>query len=188
MRARLAIAANGRQVKLREVVLRDKPAEMLAISPKGTVPVLQLEDGTVIEQSLEIMQWAYGSPLTSPLVERNDGEFKGALDRYKYFERHPEHPQSHSRAQGEVFLASLEESLHPNLSGDEMGFTDFAIVPFVRQFAGVDEEWFAAAPYPKVRNWLRRFVASELYATVMLKYPQWKQGDEEPIFRDDNDG
>ena len=185
MRARLAIAAAGKRVKLREVVLRDKPAEMLAISPKGTVPVLQLADGGVIEQSFDIMRWAYSRELPADLmalVERNDGEFKQVLDRYKYAERFPDFPKTHYRAQGELFLAALEERLAPNLSGDTMDFADFAIAPFIRQFAGVDEEWFAMAPYPKVRDWRDRFVASEIFAKVMLQYPQWRYGDEEAIF------
>lgn len=185
MRARLAIADAGQSVALREVVLRDKPAEMLAVSPKGTVPVMVMPDGVVIEQSFEIMEWAYEESLDEKslaLVARNDGPFKQALDRYKYADRYPEFSQQHYREQGEEFLAELEGLLSPNLSGADMGFVDYAIVPFVRQFAGVDEDWFASAPYPRVRDWLTRFVNSELFETVMGKYPQWLAGDREPIF------
>lgn len=185
MRARLAIADAGQSVALREVVLRDKPAEMLAVSPKGTVPVMVMPDGVVIEQSFEIMEWAYEESLDETslaLVARNDGPFKQALDRYKYADRYPEFSQQHYREQGEEFLAELEGLLSPNLSGADMGFVDYAIVPFVRQFAGVDEDWFASAPYPRVRDWLTRFVNSELFETVMGKYPQWLAGDREPIF------
>lgn len=185
MRARLAIADAGQSVALREVVLRDKPAEMLAVSPKGTVPVMVMPDGVVIEQSFEIMEWAYEESLDEKslaLVARNDGPFKQALDRYKYADRYPEFSQQHYREQGEEFLAELEGLLSPNLSGADMGFVDYAIVPFVRQFAGVDEDWFASAPYPRVRDWLTRFVNSELFENVMGKYPQWLAGDREPIF------
>ena len=185
MRARLGIADAGQSVALREVVLRDKPAEMLAVSPKGTVPVMVMPDGVVIEQSFEIMEWAYEESLDEKslaLVARNDGPFKQALDRYKYADRYPEFSQQHYREQGEEFLAELEGLLSPNLSGADMGFVDYAIVPFVRQFAGVDEDWFASAPYPRVRDWLTRFVNSELFETVMGKYPQWLAGDREPIF------
>lgn len=185
MRARLGIADAGQSVALREVVLRDKPAEMLAVSPKGTVPVMVMPDGVVIEQSFEIMEWAYEESLDEKslaLVARNDGPFKQALDRYKYADRYPEFSQQHYREQGEEFLAELEGLLSPNLSGADMGFVDYAIVPFVRQFAGVDEDWFASAPYPRVRDWLTRFVNSELFENVMGKYPQWLAGDREPIF------
>lgn len=185
MRARLAIADAGQSVLLREVVLRSKPAEMLEVSPKGTVPVMVMPDGVVIEQSFEVMEWAYEESLDETslaLVARNDGPFKQALDRYKYADRYPEFSQQHYREQGEEFLAELEGLLSPNLSGADMGFVDYAIVPFVRQFAGVDEDWFASAPYPRVRDWLTRFVNSELFETVMGKYPQWLAGDREPIF------
>ena len=185
MRARLGIADAGQSVALREVVLRDKPAEMLEVSPKGTVPVMVMPDGVVIEQSFEIMEWAYEESLDEKslaLVARNDGPFKQALDRYKYADRYPEFSQQHYREQGEEFLAELEGLLSPNLSGADMGFVDYAIVPFVRQFAGVDEDWFASAPYPRVRDWLTRFVNSELFENVMGKYPQWLAGDREPIF------
>lgn len=185
MRARLAIADAGQSVLLREVVLRSKPAEMLEVSPKGTVPVMVMPDGVVIEQSFEIMEWAYEESLDETslaLVARNDGPFKQALDRYKYADRYPEFSQQHYREQGEEFLAELEGLLSPNLSGADMGFVDYAIVPFVRQFAGVDEDWFASAPYPRVRDWLTRFVNSELFENVMGKYPQWLAGDREPIF------
>lgn len=185
MRARLAIADAGQTVALREVVLRSKPSEMLEVSPKGTVPVMVMPDGVVLEQSFEIMEWAYEESLDEAglaLVARNDSPFKQALDRYKYADRYPEFSQQHYREQGEQFLAELEGLLKPNLSGAQMGFLDYAIVPFVRQFAGVDEEWFATAPYPRVRDWLTRFVGSEIFESVMEKYPQWLSGDREPIF------
>ena len=179
MRARLAIMAARKPVELREVVLRNKPQEMLDISPKGTVPVLQLADGSVIEQSLDIMFWALGDTLSEPqrgLIEENDTSFKAALDRYKYADRYPEFEQTHYREQGMQFLALLEQRLDPYLNGAQMGFTDWAIAPFVRQFAGVDRDWFAGIPLQRTRDWLAEFTDSELFAAVMQKYDPWVSG------------
>ncbi|GGP19931.1 glutathione S-transferase [Silvimonas iriomotensis] len=184
IRARLALAASQIPVLHHEVSLRDKPAAMLLISPKGTVPVLQLADGTVLEQSLDIMLWALHQhdPLgwlpgcgwddaARELVATNDGEFKRNLDRYKYPERYPELDQAGHRQQGEVFLRTLEQRLdgQPWLAGAHAGLVDMAILPFVRQFAHVDKGWFASAPYPQVRTWLDGFLESALFAGVMEK-------------------
>ncbi|WP_188696096.1 glutathione S-transferase [Silvimonas amylolytica] len=184
IRARLALAASQTPVLHHEVSLRDKPAAMLAISPKGTVPVLHLVDGTVLEQSLEIMVWAlkHNDPQgwlegsgwddeARQLVATNDGEFKRNLDRYKYPERFPERDQAGHRQQGEVFLQTLDNHLAGQawLAGARAGLVDMAILPFVRQFAHVDKDWFAEAPYPHVRSWLERFLESELFAGVMEK-------------------
>lgn len=184
IRARLAIAASGVAVREHEVVLRDKPAAMLAISPKGTVPVLQLPDGTVLEQSLVIMRWALASadPLdwlpgpaiaddTEALIARNDGEFKHWLDRYKYPERHPERPQAAYRDEAGIILADLDARIarHGQLVADRATLADAAIVPFVRQFAAVDAGWFAQSPYPALQNWLADWLASPLLQAVMAK-------------------
>ncbi|BCL76607.1 glutathione S-transferase [Jeongeupia sp. HS-3] len=181
MRARLAIAASGVDVEQHEVVLRDKPAALLAASPKGTVPVLCLPDGRVIEQSLDIMLWALAinDPLcwladrdnALALIVDNDGGFKQDLDRYKYAERFPEHPASHYRQRGERFLARLEAMLaqQPYLGGAHAGLADAALFPFVRQFAHVDHAWFYASPYPRLIAWLDDWLASSLFATVMHK-------------------
>ncbi len=189
MRARAALIQSGIPFELREVVLRAKPAEMLAASPKGSVPVLVLPDGRVIDESWDIMLWALrhndaqnwlGENETKlqaalPLVLENDTTFKRALDCYKYPERHPDQPQHFYRAQGEVFLQKLETrlSVTPYLLGDTMNIADAALQPFVRQFAAVDTAWFATAPYPKLRDWLDRFTRSELFAQVMQKFPVW---------------
>ncbi|MBB5190159.1 glutathione S-transferase [Silvimonas terrae] len=184
IRARLALAVSQVDVVHHEVSLRDKPAAMLAISPKGTVPVLQLADGHVLEQSLEIMLWALArhdpqgwltgagwDASAQQLVARNDGEFKCALDRYKYPERFPEQDQVCYRQQGEAFLLALEQRLagQPWLAGAQAGVVDMAILPFVRQFAHVDKAWFVEAPYPKVRQWLTAFLDSALFLGVMEK-------------------
>lgn len=192
MRARLALCYAQQAVELREIVLRAKPAEMLAISPKGTVPVLQLPDGQVIEQSLEVMQWALQQhdPLdwwpTDPnlqadiqaLITENDGAFKASLDRYKYPNRYPEQDALGYRSQGERFLAQLEARLTQQryLCGDQVSLADVAIFPFVRQFAQVDRVWFDQADYPRVQAWLAEWLDSALFAQVMQKFPVWQSG------------
>jgi glutathione S-transferase len=182
MRARLAIAVSGVSVREHEVDLKAKPAEMLAISPKGTVPVLHLQDGRVIEQSLDIMRWALAqhdpeswldadSTLVDVLIAENDGAFKLALDRYKYPERHPEKSQAAHRADGEVFIAQLETLLSKQnfLCGSKASIADAAIMPFVRQFAAVDSVWWHAASYSRVRAWLNDWTTSPLFEGVMKK-------------------
>ena len=181
MRARLALRYSGVCVRIIEVSLKAKPAEMLALSPKGTVPVLSV-NGEVIDESLAIMQWALaqhdpddwrlqGDPSVLALIDENDQGFKYHLDRYKYAERYPEHPMEHYRAEGEVFLQKLEGLLadrayllahHPSLA-------DMALAPFMRQFAHVDRDWFARAPYPRLQRWLEAFLQSPLFIGVMAK-------------------
>ncbi len=181
MRARLALRYSGICVRIIEVSLKAKPAEMLALSPKGTVPVLSV-NGEVIDESLAIMQWALaqhdpdnwrlqGDPSVLALIDENDQGFKYHLDRYKYAERYPEYPMEHYRAEGEVFLQKLEGLLadrayllahHPSLA-------DMALAPFVRQFAHVDRDWFARAPYPRLQRWLEAFLQSPLFIGVMAK-------------------
>ncbi len=190
MRARLALAASGIKTELREVVLKDKPAELLAVSPKATVPVLQTETGRVIDESIDIMRWALDKrdPLNwyqtldrrqqiqcDELIANNDGDFKYYLDRYKYADRYPEHPESYYREQGEKTLQNLESLLKENgcLLTEKWTLADIALLPFVRQFALVDKDWFNTAPYPLVRDWLNHFLQSELFASVMTKYEQW---------------
>ena len=184
MRARMALRYSGVPVSIIEVSLKAKPADMLAASPKGTVPVLVCADGRVIEQSLEIMHWALSQndpdiwlpadrPLIEALIEENDTRFKGLLDRYKYAVRYPEYPMEHYRAQGAVVLQRLECLLEhtPYLTGTTLTLADVALAPFIRQFAHVDRAWFAQAPYPKLQAWLERFLASGLFTTVMAKQP-----------------
>ncbi|KMN23158.1 glutathione S-transferase [Pseudomonas helleri] len=179
MRARMALRYSGVPLSIVEVSLKAKPAEMLALSPKGTVPVLVCADGRVIEQSLEIMHWALAQydpdnwlgPDSAALIEENDQVFKVNLDRYKYAIRYPEQPMEHYRAQGAAFLQRLEMMLEqtPYLAGDTLSLADIALAPFVRQFAHVDRDWFEQAPYPRLNAWLERFLASELFNAVMAK-------------------
>ncbi|MFK8043833.1 glutathione S-transferase [Congregibacter sp.] len=187
IRARMAVAYSGAQVELREVVLKDKPAAMLAASQKGTVPVLVLADGEVIDESIDVMRWAlsHADPdgwlprdedsTGASLIAENDGSFKILLDKYKYADRHPEHDAKWYRDEACEFLERLEQCLKKNdwLSGSTKGFADIAIFPFIRQFAGVDREWFDQAPYPALRAWLDRLLGVSLFTRVMKKYPQW---------------
>jgi glutathione S-transferase len=195
MRARLAIASSGVMVELREIELKHKPDAMLIASPKGTVPVLVLEDGLVIDESFDIMRWAlqqndpnnWLSSLNADeikqLIAFNDGEFKQALDRYKYADRYPEFPESH-RQQGEIFLAALEQRLEQTeyLADAHFTIADAAILPFIRQFAAVDSDWFNQADYPKTRLWLQQFVCSSLFTAIMVKYPAWQPNHQKLIF------
>jgi len=187
----MTLAYAGIPFEVREVVLKDKPLCMLQYSPKGTVPVLILGDGTIKDESLDIISWALShhdpdSWLDSPdsggesgdLIEQNDGFFKTHLDRYKYGARDLESPPEVSRNLAEVFLKRLESRLqiHPFLHGEHLRLTDIAIFPFVRQFANVDMDWFLNSPYEHLRTWLQFHLDSLLFQRVMEKYPQWKKG------------
>lgn len=186
MRARLALLASGEPFELREIVLRAKPAAMLAASPKGTVPVLVQDDGCVIDESRDIMLWALGrndpeawlAGHDAALIETFDTRFKHHLDRYKYAERHAADPVA-QRAAGLALLAELDARLSDsaNLCGAQRTLTDMAIFPFVRQFAAVDPVWFAAQPIARVRAWLARHVASPLFEQAMLRLEPWTPGD-----------
>ncbi|WP_440972701.1 glutathione S-transferase [Pseudomonas koreensis] len=181
MRARMALRYSGVPVEIVEVSLKAKPAEMLAISPKGTVPVLDA-NGRVIDESLEIMRWALaqhdpqgwllgGDPRIAELIEANDQAFKVHLNRYKYAERYPEQPMEVYRAEGALFLQRLEELLADRdyLLTDHLSLADVALLPFVRQFAHVDREWFAQTPYLRLQAWLQRLLESELFTAIMKK-------------------
>jgi len=185
------------QVELREVVLRNKPKSMLDISPKGTVPVLQFKDGTVIDESWDIVHWATSQrdPIgmrgniervtqANLLIEQNDNVFKQHLDHYKYADRFPDFPASHYRTQAETFLLTLEERLakHAFLLDENPSLADIGIFPFVRQFAHVDIGWFRQTPYPKLHAWFDYYLASELFLSIMPKFKAWSRGDEVLIF------
>lgn len=191
MRARLGLLFAEQQVELREVVLKNKPPQMLDISPKGTVPVLQLTDGTVIEQSREIMLWALeqNDPENlldktvlneaNALIDQNDNEFKYWLDRYKYADRHLEMTQEEYRQKGEVFLQRLDALLSKNsyLLGANIGVADIGIMPFVRQFAHVDREAFYGLPYPNLQRWLQDWLQHPFFLQVMTKFKPWEEGE-----------
>lgn len=186
MRARMAVLISGQACVIREVSLRNKPAEMVAASPKATVPVLVLHNGEVIDESLDIMRWALG--LNDPegwlasddpaLIDQNDGAFKQHLDRYKYPERHGSDPLVHREA-GLSILAGLDRRLvgRRNLCRESRSLTDIAIMPFVRQFAATDRDWFKVQPLPRLREWLRRHEASPLFDQAMVRLSPWQEAD-----------
>ncbi|WP_373020493.1 glutathione S-transferase [Thiomicrorhabdus sp.] len=191
MRARMGIYLSGIRVEQREIVFWDKPQSMLEASPKGTVPVLVMRDGDVIDESRDILLWALRQKADSRLlpeddrlfrqmnawIDENDGEFKSALDRYKYADRFPEHPQTFYRQQGEVFLAKLEQTLSAQayLLGENLSMADLAIFPFIRQFANVDKRWFAESNYVGLRNWLERHLQQDYFLEVMKNRPVWEK-------------
>ncbi|MDQ0122262.1 glutathione S-transferase [Pseudomonas lini] len=185
MRARMALRYSGVAVDIVEVSLKAKPAEMLALSSKGTVPVLNV-GGLVIDESLDIMRWALaqndsqdwllkddpvGQRCIAELIEENDQVFKLQLNRYKYPERYPEQSTEIYRAEGEVFLRRLDELLQVRdyLLASHPSLADVALMPFVRQFAHVDREWFAQTPYMRLQAWLQWFLESDLFTSVMAK-------------------
>lgn len=196
MRARLGILFAKLQVELREIILKNKPPQMLAISPKGTVPVLQLLGGEVIEESREIMLWALAQDdpqglldaevihQANALIDKNDNEFKHWLDRYKYADRYPEMTQEEYRQRGEVFLQVLEKQLAKNhyLMGERISIADIGIMPFVRQFAHVDREVFYSLPYPNLQRWLQHWLAHPVFIQAMTKYKLWQEEDEIVVF------
>lgn len=185
MRARMALKYSGLAVDIVEVSLKAKPAEMLALSAKGTVPVLNA-DGQVIDESLAIMRWALaqhdpqdwllkddpaGQAQICALIEENDQVFKQHLNRYKYAERFPEQPMEVYRSGGELFLLKIEQLLEGRdyLLAGYPSLADVALMPFVRQFAHVDREWFGQTPYVRLQDWLQRFLQSQLFTEVMRK-------------------
>jgi glutathione S-transferase len=194
----MGIAIAGIRCELREVVLRDKPAEMIAISPKATVPVLQLSDGTVIDESLDIMQWALArndperwlDPESSSydealaLIEKTETQFKPHLDRYKYTDRYSGTSAAEHRILASDFVTLLEKQLAvmPYLFGNRASIADMAIFPFVRQFANTDSDWFEASPFQHTHAWLAKLTATTLFGITMKKYPQWKSGSEAVFF------
>jgi glutathione S-transferase len=192
MRARMAIWSSGVQVELREVVLRDRPPEMLAASPKGTVPVLCLAGGRVVDESLDIMRWAL--EINDPedwlagdnpaLIATNDGPFKAALDRYKYPHRYDIADATPYRLAGWQILFDLNAKLADKafLAGENPGLADIAIFPFVRQFAATDQAWFENQSAKALQNWLARLTKSPLFENIMQRFPKWRAGEPEQLF------
>lgn len=188
MRARMALKYAGIDVDIREISLREKPRSMLDLSPKGTVPVLKLQTGDVIDQSLDIMKWALAShdpnqwvvedrqEQVNHLIEINDGVFKKLLDQYKYPERHSVSRQVVLDEAIRVQIAPVNELLnqHRYLLGEDCSLADVALFPFIRQFSMVDPEWFANSPYVSLKRWLDQFLTGDLFNSVMDKYLVWK--------------
>jgi glutathione S-transferase len=193
MRARLAVKISGVKVELREVLLRDKALELLLASPKATVPVLVDMDESILEESLDIMEWALEKndpqswlvpPNGSPdemllLIQSCEDEFKPRLDRYKYANRYDYVDEKYERNQASEFLWLLEQRLEEQnyLFGSRISLADMAIVTFVRQFANVDRQWFDDCKWQNLKRWLVEFLESEIFSQIMNKHQIWKAGD-----------
>jgi len=191
----MALSVSNVTFELREVSLKNKPQALLEASNKGTVPVLILSDGTIIDESLEIMEWALQQQThtpewlelkkKNPIIELNDTEFKYYLDRYKYFDRHPEQSQDVYLEKALPFLETLEEILSQTtyIGGSKPNIVDIAVMPFVRQFYMVDQEKFNALILPKLQLWLNKFLQDELFTGIMKKYSAWSDGDKPVLYR-----
>jgi glutathione S-transferase len=198
MRARMALYYSGINCELREVNLRDKPDSLFEISPKGTVPVLQLKDGTVIDESLDIIKYSISQndpekigeldkemqSRVDNIISANDIEFVGLLRKYKYFENYQEQTQVAYRNQIEtIFLEKYEDILKGNkfLIGKK-SIADIAVLPFIRQFAFVERDWFFSSKYKNMINWLNAAIENDIFENVILaKHDMWSKGDS-PVY------
>ena len=195
IRARIAIKLCEQVCQLREINLNSKPDEFLILSPKATVPVLQFPDGSIIEESLEIINWAISinDPLQlksknqsvndreMKLIKAFDDEFKFHLDRYKYSNRYKNIDKTFHRSKAEEMLSQLEILLSKSkwLRGKKIGIADIAILPFIRQFRIANVNWFdKETNLPNVKKWLNLFLESQMFTCVMEKYKPWKKGEE----------
>ena len=191
IRARLAIYSAGIELEIREVLLRDKAPKFLEVSKSKTVPCLQTND-VILDESLEIMVWALNisdpnnwlreTNKSNELIEICDGPFKNALDRTKYPNRYPDENAVENRVLASDFLNLIESQLDPNLFGENLNLADIAILPFIRQFAHIDFNWFLSQPWHKTAQWLETFKTSEMFNSVMKKYPKWKEDDPITLF------
>lgn len=179
MRARLALEYSGIVREHREILLKDKPQSMLEASPKGTVPVLILDDGKVIDESLDVVMWAlrkndpdgWLNNYNPELINDNDTWFKRALDRYKYPNRYPDEDCSGAFDACLKFIKKLDDYVK---NDTPMGLTDAAIFPFVRQFSKVDPDQFSKLPYEHVKVWLDHHINSPLFLSIMKKHDLWE--------------
>jgi len=196
MRARMAIHISGQRCELREVLLRDKPPSMLEYSAKGTVPVLILQDGKVIDESLDVIDWALNlndpdnwqrskdTKKTKELIKINDGEFKYHLDRYKYSKRYDNEDPEFHRKKCLKFIESINNELNNSkyIFDDNISYADIVVLPFIRQFRIADIEWFDSLPYDNLKKWLSSFLDSSLLNSIMKKYDLWQEGDKSIVF------
>ncbi len=204
MRARLAIYKSKRRVELRDLVLKDKPSALIAASPKATVPVLVLGPAKVIDESLDIMLWALGESDPQNLLRAEtpskrvsasdmnqavklddilslvylfDQQFKPCLEAYKCAKRYHESNLEECRQACEVYIQTLEQGLrkHKYVLDDNESMADIALLPFIRQFAKIERQWYLQSPYPNVKRWLNQYLQSVMFTKVMTKYPLWKE-------------
>jgi len=199
MRARLGLLLAKQPAMLRDVVTANLPTEMLAVSPKGTVPVLLLDDSSVIDESLDIMIWALNQndpnnllfneqpnafPAMLTLINRNDNEFVVSLEKYKVAARYHDIAEIYYRQQCELFIYHLEQRLTKQdfFMGNSPSLADYALLPFIRQFSRVDRRWYLKAPYPNLQRWLTTHYQNPLYSKAMTKYPRWLDNHEAFLF------
>ena len=195
IRARMALSYAGITIELREISLKSRPIELYKISPKGTVPVLELPDGTVIDQSIDIMKWALNisdqdgwidkkKQVQTEIIYQNDFNFKPWLDKYKYYNRYPENTKSYYREKCSDFFKKYDDLLISNvyLLGNKLSLADIAIFPFIRQSANVDIEWFSKE-YVNLATWLYQQIESGLFKSIMHKYNVWDMSDKVKIIK-----
>jgi glutathione S-transferase len=199
MRARMGLLLAKQPVMLRPIDLKNKPQDMLIVSPKGTVPVLVLDQDNIIDESLDIMIWALQqsdpqnllyshAPDTyknmMSLIDEHDNQFTHFLSQYKQAKRYHKTSEQVDRERCETFITRIERRLneHVFIMGDKPSLIDFAILPFIRQIAKVDRRWYRQAPYPKLQQWLNNHLQSRLYAKAMVKHPLWLQTNENILF------
>jgi len=199
MRARMGLLLAKQAVMLRPIVLKNKPKDMLMASPKGTVPVLVLDQNNVIDESLDIMLWALHKndpnnllynhkpsflPIMMKIIDEHDNKFTKLLSQYKQAKRYHKASESDDRLQCEQFIISLEQRLneHPFIMGIEPSLVDYTVLPFIRQFAKVDRKWYLQAPYPKLQQWLNNHLQSRIFSKAMAKHPLWLETNKDILF------
>ena len=193
MRARFAIRSSQIIVQVREIKLQEKPSEFLKTSPKGTVPVLITKYGEILEESIDIMNWALG--INDPhkwlgkgklenqeiikLLDNLETKFKTNLDKYKYPNKFPGIDQLLYRDKNLCFLEKLNSYLKKNksLNCKHLTFLDYAIFPFIRQFRNVDQEWFDKLNFSLLNNWFNQIIDSEDFSSIMKKFKKWEPND-----------
>jgi glutathione S-transferase len=183
MRARMALLSCGIDFDIFEISLKDKPKQMIEISPKGTVPVFVYKD-LVLDESIDIMNWAAEQKnnisikinpndlaIIKSLIKSNDGEFKNKLDLYKYTSNKEASLKIRYRKECEVYIRNIDERLETQeyLLSNKIGYLDIAIFPFIRQFFNVDLKWFEQAYYNNLKNWVDKISNSDLFIQIMKK-------------------
>jgi glutathione S-transferase len=194
MRARLAIFKSKEAVELRDVKLTNKPVAMLSASPKGTVPILVVAPSHVIDESLDVMLWSLGKsdpdnllcnlPDLLAFINLYDSEFKPCIERYKAAKRYHEANLIDCRQACEVHIQDLEKRLseHAYIFGEQESLADIAILPFIRQFAKVERQWYVQSSYVNVKRWLNTYLQSSMFNKVMTQYSLWEEGSEVVVF------
>jgi glutathione S-transferase len=194
MRARLAIFKSKKAVELRDVKLTNKPAAMLIASPKGTVPILVVSSSQVIDESLDVMLWSLSNsdpdnllcnlPDLLTFINLYDSEFKPCIERYKAAKRYHEANVKECRQACEVHIHALEQRLsqHAYIFGEQESLADIAILPFIRQFAKVERQWYVQSSYVNVKRWLNTYLQSSMFNKVMAQHPIWEEESEVVVF------